>query len=583
MIKKFNLKALATIVVITTLLASCGVNKMIKKANTVKYEATPKVLETNGGKISIAINGEIPAKYFNKKAFVEITPVLKYKDGSETLKSITLKGEKAEGEGIVINTKTGGKFSYNDIIDYKPAMNNSILEINPKVSLKKKSAELGKVKLADGVIYTSTRTQNVGNTIIANHGYEKETIITKKADIYFAKNLANINMRLALNKNQNSKDAITELIDFISQGWKIKNIEINAWASPEGEESFNQGLSEKRAKTTTKYLNRLFKRLNRKKGSLLTVKNPEKEVEFNTYAKGEDWNGFLKAVNASEISDKNSILNVINSQIDVNKKEQEIRDMSLVYKEIENNILPELRRGEIIINCFEPKKTDEEIAELSTTNPEALDIYELLYSATLTKDLNIKNKIYKAAATLNPKCWKAYNNAGIINLKLGNNAEAEKYLSKANKIAPNNAKIINNLGCLALSNKNFKKAESYFLNAKKLGVNENMNLGIIAIRKANYNKAVNLLKDNECTYNLALAQLLNGNNSKAAQTLKCAPENAETFYLLAVVGARTNNESMLLENLKKAVDANNSLKEIAGEDREFINYFDNAEFQKIIK
>lgn len=583
MIKKLNLKTLTALVIITTLLASCGVNKMVKKANTVKYETTPTVLETNGGKISVAINGEIPAKYFHKKAILEITPILKYNDGSKTLKSIILKGEKADGEGILINTKTGGKFSYNDIIDYKPEMNSAILEINPKVSLKKKSKEIGKVKLADGVIYTSTRTQNIGNTIIANHGYEKETIITKKANIYFSKNLANLNMRLALNKNQNSKDAVSELSEFVKQGWKIKNIEVNAWASPEGEESFNQGLSAKRTKTATKYVNRLFRRLSRKKGSLLNVRNPEKEVEFNTYAKGEDWNNFIKAIKISEIADKNSILNVINSQIDNTKKEQEIRDMSIVYKEIENNILPELRRAEILVNCFEPKKTDEEIAELSTTNPEALDVKELLYSATLTKDLNIKSKIYKAAISLFPKSCAAYNNLGVVNIKLANKPEAEKYLSIANKIAPNNAKTINNLGSLALSNKNFKKAESFFLKAQKLGVNENMNLGIIAIRNANYHKAVSLLKDNECSYNLALAQLLAGNNSKAAKTLKCAGENAETFYLLAVVAARTSNDSSLLENLKKAINANNSLKEIAKEDREFINYFNNVEFQKIVK
>ncbi len=576
-----------------------GIKKMSKESGKVQYKTTPNVLEAKGDSIKVEIKGTIPEKYFGKKTAMNFTPVLKYNGDSSILKSITLQGESVVGNGIVINYKNGGTFTYKDVIPYKPEMNKSELVANPiiysvkgtldtKESIKeikdsKKFVEVGKIKLADGVIYTTKSVKHDEDVALANDKYEKVTIDSKDATIYFAVNLYNINMRLPLNVNRGVKNNLQELKDFINKGWKIRDIDINAWASPEGEETFNEGLSERRANTGSKYSYSLFKKLARQKNSIVKIKHPEKQIKFNIFARGEDWDGFMKSVETSNITDKNIILNVINSQPDLRKREQEIRNMTIVYKEIEDDILPPLRRVNIKVNCFEPKKSDEKIAELSTSYPDSLNIEELLYAATLTNDLKIQLKIYKSASILYPQCWRAFNNAATTDIKLGNFNEASVYLKKANALSPNNGKVLNNLGVIASVNKEYKKAKSYFMEAQKIGINENYNLGIIMITEGDYNKALNLFRGKKCNYNVALANLLSGNSSIAENNLKCAPKDAESYYLMAVVGARTNNTSLLYDNLIKAVKANPSLKEKAKEDREFINYFNNPDFKNVVK
>jgi len=574
--------------------------KMSKNYKSVIYKTTPEILETKGNTIEVTVTGTFPEKYFGKKNAMFFSPELKYKDGgSYKLKPVTIQGEKVIGDGIVVGYQNGGTFTYKEEIPYSPEMNNSELVVTPVVYKVKKTlntyesadeimknekyVELPEILLAKGVIHSCKNIVNDQNIAIAENGYEKETIITKKADIYFAKNLAYLNMRLPLNKTAEAINNLKASKEFIKQGWKIKDIDINAWASPEGEESFNEGLSERRAKTANKYMYSLFKKLAKNKKSLVKIKHPEKEIIFNSYAKGEDWEGFMTAVKNSNLTDKNIILNVVNSQTDLSKREEEIRNMTIVYKEIEDDILPPLRRAEINVNCYEPKKTDEEIAKLSTTYPDSLDVKELLYAATLTNDLKTKYKIYKSATAIYPKCWKAFNNTGAILIGLKDFAQANIYMEKANELAPNNAKIINNLGVIAAANKDYKKAEALFTEAKKLGFNEDYNLGTICIVKGDYNKALLSLKDAKCNYNNALAQLLAGNIDKAKSIIDCAPKNAQSYYLKAIIGARTNNENSVIENLKKVIEIDPSYKEKLNNDAEFTNYFDSAEFQKIVK
>lgn len=573
---------------------------MSKKYKSVIYKSTPEILETKGNTVAVNVTGKIPEKYFGKKNAMFFAPELKYKDGgSYKLTPITIQGEKVIGDGEVIGYQKGGTFTYTEEVPYSPKMNNSKLVVNPVVYKVKKTLNtyesadelkknekyvvLPEILLAKGVIHSCKNIVNDHKTAFAECGYEKETIISKDANIYFAKNLSNHNKRLTLNKDKNSIAAHKASKEFIQQGWKIKDININAWASPEGEESFNEGLSERRAKTADKYMYSIFKKLARDKKSLVKIKHPEKEIIFNSFAKGEDWEGFMTAVKNSDIADKNIILNVVNSQTDLSKREEEIRNMTIVYKEIEEDILPPLRRAEIAVNCYEPKKTDEEIAKLSTTAPDELDVKELLYAATLTKDLKTKYKIYKSATAIYPKCWRAYNNTAAILISLKDYEQANIYLEKANEIAPNNANIINNLGVVAAASKDYEKAAELFKKSEKLGLNQNYNLGTICIVNGDYNKASLLLKDTKCNYNKALASLLAGNTDKAKSIIDGAPENAHSYYLKAIIAARTNNENLVLENLKKAVEIDASLKKEINNDAEFSNYFDNAEFQKIIK
>ncbi len=600
--KNKSIKLLSALFLVSVLISSCNsLSKMVKKYGEVKYEVTPNPLEVHGDKVAVTIKGRIPAGYFNKKAGAYIQPVLKYEGGSTTLKPFYLKGEKVEGEGTTINSKTGGSFSYTDVIDYKPEMNKSQLVVNPVAHIAKepvkkstsrqniktlpKAVELGETKLADALIYTSQRIKPTGTAILAPDGYEKETIINKKATIYFLVNMFNLNFRIDLNKAPEAQLGIKELDDYIAKNWAIKNIDITAWASPEGEERHNAGLSENRAKTAKKYtekqIDKFLKSLARK--TKTKFKDLKKVVDYNLKANGEDWDGFLAALEKSDIKDKNIMINVIKAQADRDKREQEMRNMTVIFQQVEDEILPPLRRAEISVNFLEPKKTDEKIAMLSTTASDSLDKKELLYAATLTKELNTQLKIYKAATNVYPQDWKGYNNVAYVSIVLENVNEASSFLEKANTLSPNNATVINNLGVVSLMKKDYKAAKAYFETAQKLGANQNYNLGVIMIKEGNYSGAVNSFGNTSCDYNVALATLLNGSASSAATAIECAEKDAQTYYLTAVIAARSDNANKVYYNLKKAIAQDASFKAQAKEDLEFAKFANTAEFLNVTK
>lgn len=583
--KHFNFKLIAVLFLAAAMFTGCGLGKMIKKYPTVKYTVTPEVLETHGGKISVGVSGTIPPKYFNKKASVTITPVIKSMEGTTlaTLKSITLKGEKATGEGQTIKYKEGGSFSYSDVVTYTENMNMSELSIGPLATKGKKvDVPLGTNKLADGVIYTSTRIEREEDFQTAEHGYELETIITKKGNLYFDYNKSNLNLSMPLNKDENNKAMLNDtLMNFLGLNWKIKSININAWASPEGELTLNQKLSDERGVTAKKWFTEKIKKMIKDKKLSGITKAEELQVLVNS--RGEDFDGFMKALNASNIPQKQTIANVIQSQASKAEREKSIKDMTVIYSEIEN-MLSVLRRGEFVIDCYLPKKTKEEIIMLSTTSPDKLDNKELLYSATLTEDVATKYLIYKAATTLYPNDWKGFCNAGNCALQLGKLDEAKNYLDKANQLNPNNGQINYNLGVLSFWNKDDAAAQTYLNNAKSKGIDVSHNEALLKIRQGDYAGAISSFGGKKCKYNLALAQLLSGNNTAAKQTLDCTkPQTAAVYYLTAVNAARTSNTAVMYEYLTKAVQADSKYRKEAREDREFLKYFKEAAFQDAIK
>ena len=307
-----------------------------------------------------------------------------------------------------------------------------------------------------------------------------------------------------------------------------------------------------------------------------------KDVNFVVQHHGPDWNGFLKNVQASNIKDKDKILNVINSAGDEKNKEMEIRKMIQIYPEIEENLLPPLRRAEITANLYEPRLTDDQLLQKAKTSPEGLSVEEILYAGTLVQNPDDQVTIYENAARIYPNDWRTLNNAAVANINKGNFDKASNYLQKAAAIAPNNGTIENNIGVVAGKQNDVKKAEAQFKKAQQLGENEDSNLGILSIKKGDYSKANTLLANAKCTYNLGLAQMLAGNTSAAQTTLACAPQNPDTYYLLAICGARTNNTKTLYDNLMKAV-VDPKLKEQARTDKEFYNYFNAPDFQNIVK
>jgi len=578
--------------------------EMEKKYSLVKYETTPPILTEKGDSVQVTIKGTFPPKYFATKAAMYFQPVLKWNGGEYELKPTHIHGEKVTGDGTLIRYKDGGSFTYTTIFPYKPEMNTSTLTVAPtiyeakeKVLLKKEEIK-AKVKFIDlpsrdlvpGVIYTPTRIISDQTTVIADHGYQKEVIVNRTGVIYFKKNKYDLDMKYGINKTDAAKKGLADVDAFLQQGWKVKSINMDGWASPEGEETFNANLSENRSKTGQKWMTEQYqswvKEANKtnkdKKAVKALVEAAGKDINMVLAHHGPDWNGFMKNVQTSDLKDKDKILNVINSTADAKKKEQEIRNMVLIYPEIEEKLLPPLRRSEITAYLYEPRFSDEELLKYAVSSPDKLKVEELLYASTLTPSNDTKLTIYENAAKQYPQNWKALNNAGVANINKGNLGKAGDLLAKAASAAPNNGAIENNIGVVAAKQKDYKKAEAQFKKAQQLGENENYNLGVLLIPKGDYPKALSMLGNAKCAYNLGLAQLVSGNYSAAEATLKCAPQTPETNYLLAIVGARTNNSKMLYEYLMKAC-LNADLKAQAKGDREFYNFANTADFQNIVK
>ena len=583
----------------------CSLKSMEKNFPLVKFETTPAILAEKGDSVTVTVKGTFPEKYFCQRAAMYFQPVLNYNGGSYALKPVTIMGEKVTGDGVQIKYEPGGSFTYTTTFPYKPEMATSQLTVSPLIYEPKdykaipkkddiktntKSLELSMRDLAPGIINTPTRIMTDFIPEIADHGYQKEVIISKTGILYFKVNVYNLDLNFGINKTQAAKDVLSKMSDFIKGSWKMKNVAIDGWASPEGEETLNVGLSENRSKTGNTYMIDQFKSWvkdaekdnKNKKEVKEKIEAAGKDVSFVLNHHGPDWNGFLEKVRASDIKDKDKILNVINSAADEKKKEQEIRNMILIYPQIEENMLPPLRRAEITANAYEKKYSDEELSKLAVSNPDKLKVEELLYAGTLTANNDTKITIYENAARLFPDNWKAQNNAGYADILKGNLDKASTYLQKAQSLAPNNGIIENNIGVVAGKKKDYKKAEDQFKKAQSLGENENYNLGTLMIPKGDYGKANSLLSTAKCTYNLGLAQMCAGNNSAAITTLGCAPATPETAYLLAICGARTSNTKLLYDNLTKAV-VDPSLKASAKNDREFFNYVSTPDFQKIVK
>jgi tetratricopeptide (TPR) repeat protein len=579
--------------------ASDPLKKMAKEWESATFKAEPDPLEAHGGEVPVKITGTFPEKYFSPKAAMLVNPVLVCEDGTRVeLDPILLKGEDVAGDGILI-PYGGGSFTYYDTVEYQSCERASELIVSPVAFVPKaelnegitrddimgeyKYVELNDRKIADGVIITPTRLKTKSVGVIAMHGYEKETILTKQANIYFEVNRHNLNWRLPLNKLEDNKEKLAGLFDFIATGYKIKSIDIDGWASPEGEETFNENLSENRAETAKGYVVKEVKKLIKAKDSKLTIEDAEADIQYNVAHHGPDWNGFMANVQNSNIKDKNVILNVINSAGTPAKKEQEIRNMIVIYPEIEENLLPPLRRAEIAVNLYEPKKTDGEILELGKNNPGSLDEKELLYAATLTKNKDEQLQIYKAAINNYPNSYKGYVNAAAIETEKGELTAAKAHLDKAASLEPNSGEVFYNMGVVYALQGNNEKALENFTKAKNLGQDANYNLGVLMIAKGEYQKAINYFGNTTCDYNVAVANIAIKNYSAAENQLQCAPEDADTYYMMAVLGARTDNAEMVFENLTKAIEADASLKEEARIDREFIKYFEDPSFTALVQ
>ena len=563
MTKKLYLPLLVAFVAI---LSSCS--SKLDELSADYFTVTPQVLEAVGGKVPATIDGKFPEKYFNKKAVVEVTPVLKWEGGQAVGQSAVFQGEKVEGNDQTIAYKAGGNYTMKTVFDYVPEMAKSELYLEFTAKIGNKEVAIPAVKVADGVISTSEIiSQTVGSANVALSEDAFQRIIKEKHDANIMFLIQQANVRSSELK---TAKAFQEEVKAIGEAAnkQITNIEISAYASPDGSLDLNQGLAEKRQDATAKVVNR-------------NLKKDKMEANVDTKYTAEDWEGFQELVSKSNIQDKELILRVLSMYKEPEQREQEIKNISSVYSALADEILPQLRRSRLTLNYEIIGKSDEEIANLADTNAKELSLEELLYAATLAKDAAKKEAIYTKATQLFPNDYRAFNNLGKLAYEAGDMDKAENLLKKALSVKENPEANMN-LGLVELAKGKAAEAESYL--AKAAGNPElNEALGNLYVAQGQYEKAVNAFGSAK-TNSAALAQILSKDYNKAKATLAAvANPDGYTSYLNAVIGAKTNNASMVISNLKDAVAKDSSLAKKAATDLEFAKYFTNADFLSIIK
>ncbi len=542
----------------TLALSSCG--KKLGQFSSEYFSTNPNPLEVVGEKVPATVTGRIPAKFFVKNAEVTVTPYLVY-NGTETASvPYTFQGENVRGNSPVVSYDNGGTVTIPASYVYTPEMAKSELQLAFEVRQGNKQYVLPRVTVAKGVVATAALADAASvDPALAPDAFQR--VINQKyaADIMFLINQANIRA------NQLNTDAMSELRKEIidanaAANREIKELNIQSYASPDGSYDFNEKLAEKRESNTNDYITKQLKK--------------DKITEFGELTKqftAEDWAGFQELVSKSNIQDKDLILSVLSMYKDPEQREREIRNLSSIFEQLADQILPQLRYSRITASIDVIGKSDEEISRLAASNPGELTVDELLYAATLTNDPAAKTAIYDAAVRQYPNDYRTWNDLGMMQYTNGDYTAAKASFQKAASVNPKAGEPQMNLGLVELLNKNYDRANQLFGSAA--GVDElGGALGTYYLKKGDNAAAVRAFGDTKSN-NAALAQILTKDYSKAKSTLaSIANPDATTYYLMAVLGARTNNESMLTSNLRQAVRLNPAMAAQAAADLEFANF-----------
>ncbi|MDR0370329.1 MAG: tetratricopeptide repeat protein [Prevotellaceae bacterium] len=551
------------------LLTSC--NKEMGALDPSLFRVNPNPLVAKGGKVEAVVTGQFPEKYFNKNAVVKVTPVLRFADSEISSKSEVFQGEKVIGNDKQVMYKAGGNYSIKAAFDYFPAMNKSELFLDIEVTQKGKTYQLPSVKVADGVLATSelisTEPTEVGAALIPDK-FQRIIKETQEADIMF------LIQQSTLRSSETSSSDVVALTQKIKEAKDAENLqvaglEVSAYASPDGGYKLNENLSKSRQDVTVNYLNREIKKL-------------KTSVNIDSKFTAQDWEGFQKLMENSNIQDKQVILRVLSMYDDPEQREREIKNLSVAYKNIADEILPKLRRSRLQLIVDIIGKTDEEITRIAKANPSELTVDELLYAATLTTNVNEKIGIYKKAVELFPKDVRGYNNLGLIYYN-NNMPDAKNYFEQALKLVPNSPDVNYNLGLLSMAAGEVDKATEYFGKAAGTTGSFGQALGTLYVKKGDYEKAKSSFS-NASSNNAALTQILSEDYNAARRTLSgiSAPD-ATTAYLTAIVAARTNDRDAVYTNLRTAVQRDSSYASRAATDLEFAKYFADSVFKSIVQ
>ena len=540
------------------LLALVGCNKEMTPLTADYFKVNPSPLEAKGGMVEATVTGTFPEKYFNKKAVVTVTPYLVYAEGETAGTPFTYQGEKVQGNDQTISYKAGGVVTMPVAVKYIPEMQKSALYLSFNVQQGKKTYELPRVKVADGVVATA-ELANAATVTPAITADKFQRIIKEmySADIKFLIQQTNIRAEELKSADMNAFHSQMREAN-AAENVEIENVNISSYASPDGNIDLNTRLAEGREANTVKMMEKQWK----KDGITADL-----TAEFTA----EDWDGFKELVSASNIQDKDLILRVLEMNKDPEQREKEIKNLSSIYSALADEILPQLRRSRITASINVIGKSDDEISALAANDPASLSVDELLYAATLVKSNSAKSEIYRKVTEIYPDDYRGYNNLGMMYYKAGNYSEAERLYAEAAKRAPESAEVAMNKGLIELYEGNYADAAAAFGKAGNVPeVNEA--LGVYYTKKGDYNAAVKAFGDSKSN-NAALAQIMVKDYNKARTTLGgITTPDATTYYLLALLGARTNNEQMVTTNLRQSFRLDSNMRERIVKDLEFVKF-----------
>ncbi len=543
------------------LLAGCSLPKMIKTVENINLEISPSPVVLQGDDVTINITGSFPPKYFAKKVRATATPFLVWEGGEAAFEPVNFQGEDAAGNGTVVSWENGKSFNYTSTVPYEAAMKDQArLELRMSGSQGDKTGEFPALDLAPGVMATQDLVQPDEQFVIAPDNFQRVMTYVQDLTINYGYQSSFVKSNEYRDEDwKAAKDlfALAASADSVS----IVSVMTQSYASPEGEISLNEDLAMDRANSANKAVTR---ELGRKRVEL-------EESAVRAMPKGEDWEGFKKAMRSSEIADKDLILRVLEMYSDKNKREEEIKNIAKTYQEIEDRILPGLRRSQVAITYTVEGYTDEELLELCKKNADILTIEELLFAATLFDDLNDRLEVYQNAARVHGDDYRGHNNVGVTLMALGRMKQAQESFDAAKALAASNGTVNTNLGAVARQNGDTDAAASYY--GKASGGSElSYNKGVLAITQGNYGRAISNMGSNS-TANLALAKILNDDANGARTTLENAgDDSAIASYLLAICCARLKDAAGVKKYVSAALSKDPTLRDRAQNDLEFRNY-----------
>lgn len=533
---------------------------MEKEIEAMGLEASPEPLILRGNQVELEVTGRFPAKYFGKKVSIEATPVLTWEGGSASFESEGFQGEDAAGNFTVVPFESGKSFSYASSVPFDPAMEDAAeLTVSITGSQGSKSATFDPVVVGAGVITTPLWVQADDQFIPVKDDFQRVITYTEEVTVNYSVNSSAV--RSGELRDEDWK-ALKELIQLSveADSVTITGARIEAYASPEGEITLNEDLASDRANSASAAITAEMKR----------KKLTADDAFYALAPKGEDWQGFKSLMQASNIEDKNLILRVLEMYSDKNKREEEIRNIAKTYKEIEKDILPQLRRSQVVVSYDVEGYTDEELMDYCMSQPDILTADELLYAATLFADLNDKLTVYQSAARIHSNDFRGYNNAGWCLAQMGRMNQAWELFQQALELERNKA-VVNNVAALTRQDGNVDDAMKLLNEAAGAGPEVGYNKGIILVQKGDYASAISNM-GRVSTVNVALAKMLNGDAAGAKTTLENAnDDSAVASYVMAVACARLNDSAGVKKHLGEALAKDPNLRKKAEKDLEFRN------------